>query len=307
MNNNKKYLLTGASGFLGSIINHYLASQNIDIVGLDLFGSPRTVDISQPFSLKNIQEIDVVVHAAGKAHTFPRTKAEEDIFYHVNFEGTKNLCDALDQLAVKPSAFIFISSVAVYGVHAGSMISESHPLSGASPYSKSKILAENYLVEWANRRGIKLGIMRLPLVAGPNPPGNLGAMINGIKSGRYLSIGKANSSKSIVWQEDIAVIIPALAEIGGTYNLTDGYHPSFKELELVISKALNKKSPIRIPKLLADVLGRFGDLLGEFAPVNSDKVRKITSTLTFDDSKARQFLNWKSSAVLDKMTERLLN
>ncbi|MGV8879134.1 MAG: NAD-dependent epimerase/dehydratase family protein [Sphingobacteriaceae bacterium] len=305
MNENKKYLLTGASGFLGSIIKDFLTANNIEIVGLDLFGRPRTVDISHPFNLNKDLEIDVVVHAAGKAHTFPRTKAEEEIFFHVNFEGTKNLCDALDRLAVKPSAFIFISSVAVYGVHAGTMVTENHPLGGATPYSKSKILAENYLVEWTARRGIKLGIMRLPLIAGPNPPGNLGAMISGIRSGRYLSIGKANSSKSIVWQEDIAAVIPALAKIGGTYNLTDGYHPSFKELEQVISKALNKKLPIRIPKLFADILGRFGDLLGKHAPVNSDKVRKITSTLTFDDSKARQLLNWKSSAVLDKMTERL--
>lgn len=300
-----KYLLTGASGFLGSLINDFLTRRNIEIIGLNLFGHPRTVDITQPFSLDQDLEIDVVVHAAGKAHSYPRTKAEEDIFYHVNFEGTKNLCDALDKLRVKPKAFIFISSVAVYGVYTGEMVSENHPLDGSTPYAKSKILAENWLTDWAAKNNIKLGIMRLPLIAGPNPPGNLGAMINGIRSGRYLSIGKANSRKSIVWQDDIAAVIPVLAEIGGIYNLTDGNHPSFKELEAVISKALNKPHPRRVPKYFARMLGGLGDLFGHRFPINTDKIRKITSTLTFDDSKARKILNWKPSAVLAKLSERL--
>src|SRR5690606_10477594 len=110
-------------------------------------------------------------------------------------------------------------------------IKEDSPLDGKTPYAESKALAEAWLGKWAGENGVTLGILRLPLIAGPNPPGNLGAMVNGIRLGRYLSVGQANARKSMVWAEDVARIIPVVAERGGVYNLTDGHHPSFSELE----------------------------------------------------------------------------
>jgi len=305
MNQNKKYLLTGASGFLGKIIIDILTRDSNEVIGLDLFGQPINIDITKSFEFESDLDIDVLVHAAGKAHSIPKTKEEEKVFYDVNFEGTKNLCIALDKLPVKPKAFIFISTVAVYGVDKGNLISEDHPLNGVTPYAKSKILAEEWLNEWAKKNNIKLGVLRLPLIAGPNPPGNLGAMINGIRSGRYLSIGKADARKSVIWQEDVASIIPNLAEVGGTYNITDGEHPSFKELETVISKALSKSPPLAIPMIFAKLLGGIGNMLGSRFPINGNKLEKITSTLTFDDSKAHNMLTWKPSSVLEKLSKTL--
>jgi nucleoside-diphosphate-sugar epimerase len=185
------------------------------------------------------------------------------------------------------------------------MISESHPLKGETPYAKSKISAEKWLIEWADRQKVKLGILRLPLVAGIDPPGNLGAMINGIRSGRYLSIGKATARKSIVWHEDIASIIPILSEIGGTFNLTDRCHPSFKQLELVISTKLGKRAPTTIPLFAAKILASAGNILGKNFPINSQKLKKITSTLTFDDKKACNMLGWKPASVLEKIRETI--
>jgi GlcNAc-P-P-Und epimerase len=162
-------------------------------------------------------------------------------------------------------------------------------------------MAEEWLHEWAVKNNIRLSILRLPLVAGPNPPGNLGVMIKGITSGRYLSIGEANARKSMVGAEDIAYIIPQLAQKGGVYNLTDGYHPSFGELERNIAFALGKKPPVKVSLFFAKVLAFFGNFLGNKSPVNSDKLKKITSTLTFDDTKARVLLNWRPNSVLDKL------
>src|SRR5690554_4382311 len=295
------YLITGASGFLGRLLADALKKKGAQVTGQGRAGQDLNLDITQPFSLPKDLDWDIIVHSAGKAHSVPRTAEEEQVFYQVNLEGTKNLCTAIEKLPKKPEAFVFISTVAVYGVDSGVLIPEDAPLNGTSPYAKSKILAEEWLGEWAEKTGIVLGILRLPLIAGPNPPGNLGAMINGIKSGRYLSIGKATARKSVVWAEDIADVIPKLASVGGTYNLTDGYHPSFGELERTIADSLGKKAPIKIPMVLAKVLGYAGDLLGDRFPVNSDKLGKITSTLTFDDSKARQLLAWEPGRVLDRL------
>jgi len=296
-----KVLLTGASGFLGSIIETSLVQKGMEVLSLNSVGQLLYVNIAEKFSLKPDLRIDIVVHAAGKAHLVPKTDVEKEAFFKVNFEGTKNLCYALENLKTLPKSFIFISTVAVYGIETGVLISENHPLNGITPYAKSKILAENWLKEWAAKHKIRLSIVRLPLIVGPNPPGNLGAMVRGIKSGRYLSIGKGDARKSMVWLEDVAEIIPALSETEGVYNLTDGYHPCFKEIETIISKKLNKKNPLAISIFSAKLLGWCGDLLGSSFPLNSDKLHKITSTLTFDDSKAREKLNWSPSSVLDKM------
>ncbi len=298
-----KVLLTGASGFLGKIISNELILLNYQLLTLVIQnGNDICVDLAkQSFQLPTSDKIDLVIHAAGKAHSVPKNSIEIRDFFDVNFEGTKRLCDAISSSKYPLQAFIFISSVSVYGTDSGELITEDHPLNGNTPYARSKIMAEEWLQEWAVKNNIRLSILRLPLVAGPNPPGNLGAMIKGITSGKYLSIGEANARKSVVWAEDIAYIIPQLAQKGGIYNLTDGHHPSFGELERNIASALGKRPPARIPLVFAKALARFGDFLGNKSPVNSDKLKKITSTLTFDDTKARDLLNWRPNAVLDKL------
>jgi hypothetical protein len=70
------------------------------------------------------------------------------------------------------------------------------------------------------------------------------------------------------------------------------------ELSEAISSQLNRKSSfLNIPIFVAKVLGRLGDLIGDRAPVNSAKIRKITSDLTFNDDKARKVLNWNPKDV----------
>jgi nucleoside-diphosphate-sugar epimerase len=297
-------LLTGANGFLGTVLQEPLRKQ-----GFSLFTLGRTGATTLSFDLvQGVPELpvsDCVIHAAGKAHTVPGNLAEEQAFYQVNVEGTKNLCRALEQAAALPKTVVFISTVAVYGRSEGLALSEDCPLAGETPYAKSKRVAEECLQSWASEKGVILGILRLPLIAGPHPPGNLGAMIRGIQKGTYLRIGKANARKSTVLAEDIASILPQLVQVGGTYNLTDGYHPSFGELEETICRALDKPYPKAIPLWLAKAMGRAGDLFGPNFKITSDKVAKITSDLTFDDTLAREKLGWKPRRVLDVLPEYL--
>lgn len=294
-----QYLLTGASGFLGSYIKSNLNQQTDHIITL---GRAESNDIVCDLSLHIptiTTPINVVIHAAGKAHHLPKNNVEAKAFFDVNVNGTENLCTALLKLAFLPSAFIFISSVAVYGLDKGIMINEKHALNGDSPYSKSKIAAEIFLKKWCIENNVKLSILRLPLIAGAHPPGNLKAMINGILNNRYYNIGNGNAKKSMVMANDIAIFLPQISNVGGTYNLTDGYHPSFKALAELISKQLNKKPPKNIPFWIAKIAALIGDCLGNKFPINTDKLLKITSTLTFDDTLARESFGWKPNAVLD--------
>jgi nucleoside-diphosphate-sugar epimerase len=298
----KHTLITGASGFLGTVITDVYAKLGIPVLTLGKSHvNDLVVDLKGAVSKDDFPEsISTVIHAAGKAHSIPRSEKEAQEFYDVNYSGTKRLCEALTQSRSNIEFFVFISTVSVYGLNKGELISESAELHGDTPYAKSKILAEEWLRNWAERNRVKLLILRLPLVVGPNPPGNLGAMIKGISSGRYVSIGKGNARKSMVWAEDIAMAIPNI-DREGTYNLTDGRHPSFSELENIICKRLGKGKPINIPLVFANVLGFFGDLIGAKSPVNSDKILKITSSLTFDDSRAVRELKWKPSSVADRL------
>lgn len=289
-------LFTGASGFLGRNIYQILSTnykiETIGISGKDTYN----VDFSKQIPIL-LKQYNIVIHAAGKAHSIPTSKEEEDQFFQINLDGTKNLCTALEKNKL-PKALIFISSVAVYGIESGENIEEHLPLNGLTPYALSKIQAEDYLRTWCSKNKVTLGILRPSLIAGKNPPGNLGTMIDGIKTGKYLRIGNGSTKKSVLMAEDIARIIPKLAEVGGIYNVCDNHHPSFAELDEIIAKQLSKM-PIRsIPYWLAKILALIGDLNMTGLPINSNKLNKITQSLTFSNEKAKRELNWEPLDVL---------
>lgn len=292
-----KLLFTGASGFLGNHVRPIL-EKTYQVVTIGLTSEDNyTVNIAKEVpELK--EHCEIVLHAAGKAHVVPRTEEEKKAFYDVNLQGTKNLCAALEKSGI-PQAFIFISTVAVYGCEFGSNITEKHPLNGDTPYALSKIQAEEFLTEWCNKHGVILSIIRPSLIAGPNPPGNLGAMIKGIKTGRYLSIGGGKARKSVLMVEDIAHLVPILVKRGGIYNVCDDEQPSFRQLETVICTQLGKKLPISIPFWVAKCMAIVGDCLGKKAPINSLKLKKITESLTFSNEKAKRELGWKPTPVLE--------
>lgn len=292
-----KLLFTGASGFLGNNVRPLLERvYEITTVGL-LSQDDYTVNIAREVPELH-ERYDVVLHAAGKAHSIPKTEEEKQAFFDVNLQGTKNLCSALEKVGI-PGAFIFISTVAVYGCDYGENITEEHPLNGTTPYAMSKRLAEEYLQKWCYEHNVILGIIRPSLLAGPNPPGNLGAMISGIRSGRYLSIAGGQAHKSVLMVQDIAKLVPLLAERGGIYNVCDSYQPTFRELEALICKQMKKSLPLSIPYWLAKGMALIGDSLGKKAPINSLKLDKITKSLTFSNEKAIRELGWKPMSVLD--------
>lgn len=298
----KSILFTGASGFLGNNLISLLRKEyKVKTLGLT-DNDDIKVNLAKHIPVINDQ-FNVILHAAGKAHSVPKTDEEKKVFFDVNYQGTVNLCKALEKNSV-PKAFIFISTVAVYGLESGENITEEHPLNGDTPYALSKIQAEQFLTEWCNQHNVTLGIIRPSLIAGPNPPGNLGAMIHGIQTGRYLSIAGGKARKSVLMVQDIARLLPSLIEKGGVYNVCDDTHPSFRELEILIAQQLQKKAPVSIPYWFAKSLALVGDLLGNKSPINSFKLKKITESLTFSNEKANRELGWQPLNVLENFKIR---
>lgn len=291
-----KLLFTGGTGFLGKNVMPLLKEKyEVTTCGI----TPE--DMINANLAKSVPELpehyDVVLHAAGKAHVVPKTEAEKQLFFDINYQGTVNLCSALEKVGV-PRALVFISTVAVYGCDFGDMITEEHALDGETPYAKSKRMAEEYLTGWCKEHSVVLGILRPSLLAGMNAPGNLGAMVNGVRKGFYMNIAGGKVVKSILMAEDIAHLLPLVAERGGTYNVCDTRQPSFGELSISVAKQLGKGKPLNIPYWMAWCMAKVGDLLGSKAPINSYKLEKMTQSLTFSNEKARRELGWEPMDVL---------
>lgn len=291
-----KLLFTGGTGFLGKNVMPLLENRyEVTTCGI----TPEDMikaNLAQ-FAPELPERYDVVLHAAGKAHVVPKTEAEKQLFYDINYQGTIHLCEALEKVGV-PKALVFISTVAVYGRDFGEMITEEHPLEGETPYAKSKRMAEEYLTEWCEKHGVTLGILRPSLLAGKNAPGNLGAMVKGVQKGFYMNIAGGKVIKSILMAEDIAYLLPLVAEKGGTYNVCDTRQPSFGEISMEVARQLGKGKPLNIPYWMAWCMAKVGDLLGSRAPINSYKLEKMTQSLTFSNEKARRELGWEPLDVL---------
>ena len=140
-----KLLFTGGTGFLGHNVMPLLKERyEVTTCGI------TNDDMIKANLAKEIpvlpERYDVVLHAAGKAHMVPRTEAEKQLFFDINYTGTIHLCDALEKVGC-PRALVFISTVAVYGCEFGDLITEEHSLEGDKPYAKSLLQAVDTAVE----------------------------------------------------------------------------------------------------------------------------------------------------------------
>jgi nucleoside-diphosphate-sugar epimerase len=248
-----------------------------------------------------------VYHVAGLAHVEPRSEEEKRRFTIVNLEGTRALLNGLERCAELPRCLLLVSTVAVYGVDEGTLLDEATERRAIDPYGLSKRQAEDVVQEWGTRHGVRTAIVRLPLVAGRGAPGNLRRMVTAIAAGRYLGVGTGAARRSMVRAADVAEALPAAAEAGGVFHLTDGQHPSFAELEAALAAALGRRLPPRLPLMAARALALAGELIETLtrrrAPFNRRALTRMTSSLTFSDERARSTIGWSPRRVLDCVGE----
>jgi nucleoside-diphosphate-sugar epimerase len=306
-------LVTGGSGFVGRRVARFLADLGREVTVLDRSpaeGHPTVLaDLGRtPIDLRR-EGFEHVYHVAGLAHLVPRTEEERRRFTTVNVEGTRGLLDGLERCAERPRTFVLVSTVAVYGVEAGELLDEATPRRAEDPNGLTKRQAEDLVLEWGERHGVRTAVLRLPLVWGPGAPGNLRRMVRAIAAGRYLGVGGGEARRSLVRLVDVVEALPRAEEGGGVFHLTDGHHPSFAELEAALAAAVGRRRPWRLPLLLARAAAGVGDAIEALTrrrvPFDRRALSKMTSTLTFSDERARRVLSWRPTRVLDSIADML--
>ncbi len=305
-----KILLTGYPGFLSRYLYQYFLSRGyeIDTLGLNEAESAEgcrhyIFNLTSGVPKLIGGKYDIVIHAAGKAHTIPRCSAEIASFFDVNVKGTENLLNALCENA--PASFIFISSVAVYGAETGERISENAKLNANDPYGLSKIMAERLISQWCVSHNVRCGIVRLPIIAGSDAPGNWRSMVNAVKRGYFFNIGSGACVRSVISVFDIAPFLEILSNNGGIFNLTDNRDVSFSSLYKGMRRILNAPYRPSVPKFLAWPIAAMGELLGRLTrknmPLNFKRYRQMTKSLTFDGTAAITQLKFSPTCVAENL------
>lgn len=306
-----KILLTGYPGFLGNHIKSYFngLGHQVDTIGM-LAAEPGAgekhiiCDLSKEIPELHDMKYDLVIHAAGKAHVIPRTEIEKKQFFDVNVQGTRNLLHGLAKNP--PASIILISSVAVYGREKGYRLPEDTPLEAKDPYGLSKIKAEELILNYDFHKSVCRGVVRLPLVAGPSAPGNLGSMLQAMKRGMYFNIGKGDARRSVILYSDIPPFLELLANKGGIYNLTDGNDITFAELYKGIREAAKYPKRPSIPGWIAFPLAVGFEILQRIIRRNlmfgMKRYLRLTQDLTFDGTRAIKEFNFTPQPVGKSLT-----
>ena len=287
----KSILLTGHTGFLGSVIYKELKkSFHVLTAGRD-----ASCDYNLDFStwegaLELKHPIDAIVHVAGLAHN--KAKSKEELIA-VNTTSVQHVLSLAFNNDIE--TFVYISSTAVYGKTFGVNIQENSSIKGKSDFALSKREAEKLIESFT--LGSKL-ILRLPLVLGPNPPGNLGRLLKSISSGSHICLQGNQAQKSVVFASDVANFISQWLSqpqrISGTMNLCNKTAPTFNWIENAIAVFGDHSFQFRVPiKFLWVAVNWMRAKLNISIPL----VGKLFYSLTFSDQLAREKFGYISKPL----------
>lgn len=264
----QRILCTGAAGFIGSHLVRALRAGGAEVWGLlgpDDQAVPEAEcglhwirgDLTRADTLGELRRpFDTVYHLAGLLSC-----DRVDQLFLVNFEGTRNLVDAVLS-AGEPRRLVFASSLAAGGpAPRRSGCSESDPSCPVSPYGRSKRMAELYLQAMSMR--LRSTIVRLPLVYGPGSSGGLFAYFRMVKM-RCCIVGGRTLAVTLGYVGDMVrgLMLAAASEAcaGATYLLGDPRPYRVSEIIAAIEAALGRRAvTIRVPY----VVGYLGTALVE--------------------------------------------
>ena len=318
-----KVAITGGTGCLGRPLVKRLIADGAYLKLLTLPNDTATTnldkkieiitgDLNSPDALDHLcLECDVVFHLAGKVHSVPGTKAEEEDFFRVNVAGTRNLLEAAKKNGVK--RVVFFSSVGVYGKDADFHGDELSPCQPGSVYAESKYQAEQLVLNSSNDGGPEGVVLRFPVVYGPLDRGNVAKLTKAIHSRLFFYFGDGNCLRSMISSKNVAeAAIKAAFEpkaVNQLFCVTDGRDYTMNEFVDSICHALGMSwRPFHVPVSLADLAGRFGDVLRKWAhvpfPIDSKRVRKLSRPLTFSCEKAKRVLGYEPVETLEEGIRR---
>lgn len=314
----RRFLVTGATGFLGGHCLAEVARRGWAARALarrrptaTLPGDPEVVEgeLGDPPRLAAaVEGVTDVIHLAARVHRM-QDDAEDPLaaFRRTNVEGTRRLVEAAAAAGVR--RILLASTVKAIGEETEGEFDERSPCRPSSPYGISKLEAEDLLLGLAETHGLHAVVLRLPMVYGPGNKGNVLRLLDAAAAGRRLPFGRIENRRSMAYAAN--VVAAALAALdsdrsrGQVYLVADAEPYSTRELYAAICRAMGKKPLlVGVPPSLLTALGRLGGwaekLLGRPLPVNPEVVRRLTGDLRFRTEKIHRHLGFVPQVGLEE-------
>ncbi|BAV33512.1 NAD-dependent dehydratase [Sulfuricaulis limicola] len=294
----RKVLVTGADGFIGSHLTEALISKGYNVRAFVLYNSfnswgwldniPKTVrdsldvfagDIRDPHGVKTaMQGCDAILHLAALI-AIPYSYHSPDTYVDTNIKGTLNVLQAARELGVR--RVIHTSTSEVYGTARFVPITEEHPLQGQSPYSASKIAADQLAYSFYASFGLPVMIARPFNTYGPRQSARavIPTIITQIASGqRRLRLGAVTPTRDFNYVQDTVAGFMAALESGNGIGEVVNFGSNF---EISIAETA---------RLIAEIMGTEIEIVSDEArlrPQNSEVERLLA-----DNTKAKRLFDW---------------
>ncbi len=314
--NTTRFLVTGATGFIGSHFTELVLTQGCEAVCpvrnlselRNLKGIPakiiRVADLER--ETRDGPGFDYVIHLAGA------TRAPDYDGYRVaNVELTRRL---LELFALKRSdrplkRFVLVSSQAAAGPSRDNVtpVKESDTPLPVSQYGRSKLEGEKVALEYLDR--IPVTVVRPPAVFGPRDTDFLGIFRSALFRLEVFPAGP-DRLVSIIYVEDLARGILAAGQseqsVGQTYFLANPEWVVWREFCLKVARLMGKPAvAVPIPNPIMKMVALAGDLVtavtGKLPLIRSDKLEEIKQIAWIcDTGKARTELDWSPEFTIDR-------
>lgn len=261
----KRILVTGADGFIGSHLVEHLVGLGCDVRAFVYYNSfnswgwldqsaesvKRSIevfsgDIRDPHGVKTaMKDCDVVMHLAALI-AIPYSYHSPDTYVDTNIKGTLNIVQAARDLGVE--RIVHTSTSEVYGTAKFVPITEDHPLQGQSPYSASKIGADQIAMSFHYSFGTPVTIIRPFNTYGPRQSARavIPTIISQIASGkREIKLGAVHPTRDFNFVRDTVRGFVSLAEcdesIGTVTNIGSNFEISVGDTARLIAKLMGEE------------------------------------------------------------------
>lgn len=259
---NKKILVTGADGFIGSHLTEALVRAGHDVRAFVFYNSfnswgwldhaPADItdnldifagDVRDPNGVRTaVKDCDIVFHLAALI-AIPYSYHSPDTYVDTNVKGTLNVLQAARDFDVE--RLICTSTSEVYGTALTAPITEDHPLQAQSPYSASKIGADAMAVSYHRSFDLPVSILRPFNTFGPRQSARavIPTIIGQIAAGaREIKLGALSPTRDFTYVDDtVAGFITAAgcdALIGEATNIGSGREISIGDLAALIARVM---------------------------------------------------------------------
>ena len=272
-------IITGATGFVGKNLSKFLKEKGHHI---------------SPLSLRKAWELDqnaeAIIHLAGKAHDTKNISIEKE-YFEINTELTKKLFKEFLNTTVQD--FIYFSSVKATADTVEGFLDENHKSNPQTPYGKSKLLAEEYLLSQKLPENKRLFIIRPCMIHGPGNKGNLNLLYKFVQKGIPYPLAAFENKRSFLSIDNLNFLILEMLSnknVGsGIYNFADDEVLSTNELVKLIANTSGKKEKLwKISSKLISATAKMGDVMK--LPLNSERLKKLTENYWVSNQKIKNAL-----------------